>query len=798
MFCVIPIAIMFAIGIFNGDAFGQDTLQITNTSGTRGSNIGVSLNMANRTHSIGGITIAIRFDTTVVRLTGVTSTPRTVIWETFPNLWDVDTVNYPGNVRIVAFSWRGDVVAAGTGAIANFSFLIKTTAPTGPSTLRFVTLVEGDNTLSDATGNSLFPVLVNGTITVGTTQNTAPQINIGATQYDATVGSTLQFNVSATDANNDSVTLSAINVPSGASFPTVRGYQVAQGTFSFTPTENQASQNYDVIFSATDNINAPTTQTVTIHVGTSGGGNHAPVISPLNTQTVTEGQHLEFSVSATDQDGDFITLTANSLPAHAQFPTASGTGTATGHFTFDPDFNQGGAVISVTFTARDALGASGQRTVDINVLDVPNDFLKVASNQGALSGSMGRSLYINLTNAKPIYGLQFDFLYDSDILNISSAFPATRAQDLAFFSQGMADGRYRVMIFSMGNETIQAGNDTIVTFQVDVDSRATFGPKGVTFDSATSVQDSIGLSKAIIFSPDTFTVDQLGDANLDGLVSVGDCVAIVASLLRRMTFNLRAADAADFNRDAQVRISDLMLVVNHILGRTVLSPPIPYRAGNVELIRDGLAPGNRAMLPLLATLDNPGAGVQFAIDYDSTEIRFHGITPGSLISGMRLDYQDVGNRIVGIIYDLDLSVFGPGTGELAQLDVEAIGDDPKPGNTLRITDFQMVNIDAQTLNIKVLGELPHSYMLNQNYPNPFNSSTVITFELPASSTVKLSIYNVLGQEVNVLEDGFLEAGSHNTIWDGKDSQGNQVSSGVYFYRLQAQDFNETKRMLLVK
>jgi flagellar hook assembly protein FlgD len=88
--------------------------------------------------------------------------------------------------------------------------------------------------------------------------------------------------------------------------------------------------------------------------------------------------------------------------------------------------------------------------------------------------------------------------------------------------------------------------------------------------------------------------------------------------------------------------------------------------------------------------------------------------------------------------------------------------------------------------------------LQQKLSNPFNSSTAISFELPVSSFIKLSIYNVLGQNVNVLEDGYFEAGNHTVVWDGLDSEGNPMSSGVYFYRLQAKDFNDTKKMLLVK
>jgi energy-converting hydrogenase Eha subunit E len=90
-------------------------------------------------------------------------------------------------------------------------------------------------------------------------------------------------------------------------------------------------------------------------------------------------------------------------------------------------------------------------------------------------------------------------------------------------------------------------------------------------------------------------------------------------------------------------------------------------------------------------------------------------------------------------------------------------------------------------------ELPDSYSLSQNYPNPFNPSTEIAFALPAKADVKLTIYNILGQEVTRLIDREMSAGKHVVNWDAS-----QNSSGVYFYKIEAGDFTETRKMMLVK
>ncbi|UCD62832.1 MAG: VCBS repeat-containing protein [Candidatus Zixiibacteriota bacterium] len=83
--------------------------------------------------------------------------------------------------------------------------------------------------------------------------------------------------------------------------------------------------------------------------------------------------------------------------------------------------------------------------------------------------------------------------------------------------------------------------------------------------------------------------------------------------------------------------------------------------------------------------------------------------------------------------------------------------------------------------------------LQGNYPNPFNSGTKISFALPEATRVKLQVFNILGQEVTTLIDGHMEAGSHTVMWDG-----NKMASGIYLYRLQADDVVETKKMLLLK
>lgn len=98
----------------------------------------------------------------------------------------------------------------------------------------------------------------------------------------------------------------------------------------------------------------------------------------------------------------------------------------------------------------------------------------------------------------------------------------------------------------------------------------------------------------------------------------------------------------------------------------------------------------------------------------------------------------------------------------------------------------------------VAGQLPEKFELRQNYPNPFNPTTTIEFALPIEQTVKLSIYNVLGEMIRRFELGSLAAGYRQVVWNGRNSAGQIVGSGMYFYRLETPSFTDTKKMLILK
>ncbi|MFH2049405.1 MAG: M1 family aminopeptidase [bacterium] len=157
---------------------------------------------------------------------------------------------------------------------------------------------------------------------------------------------------------------------------------------------------------------------------------------------------------------------------------------------------------------------------------------------------------------------------------------------------------------------------------------------------------------------------------------------------------------------------------------------------------------------------------------DNSQIEFHQIE-GNIPSGWVLDSDGLLHG-----YCLDVGNYN--------FTVSAVDkNDPKLFDTLSLTLTIM--------------PLPENYNLYQNYPNPFNNETIIVFDLPRPGNTSIEIYNVLGQKVTTLIDGYYFAGNNYHIsWQGRNDRGDNVSSGIYLYRLRSGDFTSTRKMLLLK
>jgi hypothetical protein len=118
-----------------------------------------------------------------------------------------------------------------------------------------------------------------------------------------------------------------------------------------------------------------------------------------------------------------------------------------------------------------------------------------------------------------------------------------------------------------------------------------------------------------------------------------------------------------------------------------------------------------------------------------------------------------------------------------------------PGN---FTDITNPGDPSSVSAIRVSALIPNKFQLEQNYPNPFNPATIINFSIADLEEVRITVHNLLGQQLKVLLDETLSPGQYSTSWDGTDSGNRRVSSGTYLYVLQSGMKQQVRKMTLLR
>jgi hypothetical protein len=199
-------------------------------------------------------------------------------------------------------------------------------------------------------------------------------------------------------------------------------------------------------------------------------------------------------------------------------------------------------------------------------------------------------------------------------------------------------------------------------------------------------------------------------------------------------------------------------------------------------------------------------GIHFVVPYNRSQLEFIRVEKSKLLQGAPVpvffDGRDIDKNV-----DVSLALLGGeatigGSGEIATITFRLL----QAGNPSLA--FSLVDLRDNQNHKLLAGEdvaqlqsgsvIPQTYGLSQNYPNAFNPETQIAYQLPMGRQVSLKIYNIKGELVRTLVDGYKEAGYHTVRWDGRNQDGNEVASGVYFYRLVTNDFTSTKKMIMLK
>jgi hypothetical protein len=541
----------------------------------------------------------------------------------------------------------------------------------------------------------------------------------------------------------------------------------------------------------------------------------APVVQqPASPVSVGQGDLLTFTVTATDPDGDSLSLLAFNLPSGATFTPNNpvrGKALATGTFRWTPSFSQSGSFV-VSFQATDSAGLqSTPRNVTINVTEVPRDQLFTTSTpsldpQGGVPGTVGVVIPVNFVTIQSVYGVQFDFVYDPASFTPTQLQATDRLNGFSIYDNlGQVPGRLRVVAFSLATDAIPSGNSSVLFNVVgNIPGDAVPGAYDITFENAfESVNPDPNVSSIELATENgKVFVDFYGDVNVDGRIDVADAVSVVGYILGDFTFTMRQFVAADVIQDALVDVFDLVEIINIIYGTATSNNLASGLPAIVSLTYDPYD-GPNGSYRLSADLPSDVAGAQFDIKYDRKTMSLGSPERIGSAAGVNLYYRSAGNGSVRAVLlrnpFQEGSLIRSGNGELLRIPVVAMSEGAVPN--AHIEEAKLADPEANKIEVAGIGPLPRSFALEQNYPNPFNAATVITFSIDAAGAVdsRLEIFNVLGQKVTTLHRGELPGqGSYSFTWDGTDEDGLSVASGVYFYRLSLGDKDETRKMVLLK
>ncbi|MBL7074530.1 hypothetical protein ISS37_04735, partial [candidate division KSB1 bacterium] len=210
---------------------------------------------------------------------------------------------------------------------------------------------------------------------------------------------------------------------------------------------------------------------------------------------------------------------------------------------------------------------------------------------------------------------------------------------------------------------------------------------------------------------------------------------------------------------------------------------------------------------------NDFVGTQWTFSYDPAKLEFVGTLKGNFLKGKNgttiyLERAD-SERGTITVATCRLSRSHPsltGSGLLSQLEFRPlIEDEVEVTLNYELRDnSRKVSYGFLNFIVNTIPPTPKTFALSQNYPNPFNARTQIKYQIPEGGRVILIVHNILGQEIRVLDDSQHQPGYYRMIWDGRDSSGNEVGSGIYFYHLkvvssdQKNRWSQNKKMLLIK
>jgi hypothetical protein len=301
-----------------------------------------------------------------------------------------------------------------------------------------------------------------------------------------------------------------------------------------------------------------------------------------------------------------------------------------------------------------------------------------------------------------------------------------------------------------------------------------------------------------------------GDCNADRITGPGDVVYLINYLFRN-DYPPQPMRAGDVNVDDVVDVADVVYLLNYFFRNG--DPPCEPRSqffarlnpASAEIsLRSAAAQDGSINVYVDAQLDVDAYGVQLELQWDPDALEFLNIQKTTRTDKLGLYHNGgEGKRLkIGMVDVGGNGFISSGRGAVLRLGMKSRAHAPDL-SSLEIKEAILVDAAGRKLEVRVVDKsdksnLPKEFSLSQNYPNPFNPHTVIEYSLPGDCEVRITIYNILGQRVRTLVEEHQEAGYRRIEWDGRSDGAKELASGIYFYRIEAEGFTQTRKMLLLK
>ena len=308
-------------------------------------------------------------------------------------------------------------------------------------------------------------------------------------------------------------------------------------------------------------------------------------------------------------------------------------------------------------------------------------------------------------------------------------------------------------------------------------------------------------------------VGSFGDVNGDGCVDILDLIMVVDHIVGRDSLDAEEFARADIapwtpgnpgpDPDGFVNVQDLSLIQNIILtgffpdGTPLGGCPSGFAKFNGEA---------DAILNLYINNDGITVYLDSRISIRGAQIEFGNMDddPNNMVINTSLGdgyYLKVENMLRTLMYDQVAEKYLESGTYQFMADMPFTIANPEDISLDRIILVDMDQRKVMKLEVNIIyttPTLPYEYILFQNYPNPFNPTTEIRFQIPETGNVTVRIYDMLGQEIRTLFAGVSQRGTYTVQWDGLNDSGTKMSSGSYIYRMTAGDFVQSKKMILLK